>query len=176
MRDFDIPTVGITAPSGTGKTTLLTRLIPLLNAQGIRVGLIKKTHHDIELDRPGKDSYLLRLAGANPVMLSSPRRRILVTEFPKPGDGSLAADLACFDPAQVDLILVEGYRNEAFPKIELHRLALGCAPLHPEDSNVVAVATDDPNLQTGTLPRLELNRPESVAEFLLEYLSPHATA
>jgi molybdopterin-guanine dinucleotide biosynthesis protein B len=175
MRDFGIPAVGIAAPSGTGKTTLLIRLIPLLKNRGLRVGLIKKTHHDLELDRPGKDSFELRRAGANPVMLRSPRRRIVVTEFAAPRDGDLADDLADFGRGGVDLVLVEGYRGAAIPKIELHRPALGRAPLFPEDPHIIAVATDDPGLPTAALPRLDLNRPEAIAEFLLDYLSLHAS-
>jgi molybdopterin-guanine dinucleotide biosynthesis adapter protein len=174
MERRGIPVIGLAAPSGTGKTTLLTRTLPLLKNRGLRIGVIKKTHHDIELDRPGKDSYELRRAGATPMVLNSPRRRIVVTEFCEPHDGDLADDLACFAPNRVDLVLVEGYRSAPIPKLELHRPSLGRPPLFPGDPHIVAVITDDPGLATGTLPRLDLNRPDEVVDYLLDYLSRHA--
>ncbi|NJD08698.1 MAG: molybdopterin-guanine dinucleotide biosynthesis protein B [Methylococcaceae bacterium] len=175
METCGVPVVGLAAPSGTGKTTLLLRLLPLLKNRGLRVGLIKKTHHDIELDRPGKDSYELRRAGAGPVVLSGPHRRIMVTDFGEPRDGDLADDLACFDRRVVDLVLVEGYRSAPIPKLELHRPSQGRPPLFPSDPHIVAVITDDPGMATGALPRLDLNRPDAIVDYLLNYLSSHAS-
>jgi len=163
--------IGIAAPSGTGKTTLLKQLIPLLRQRGLRVGVIKRTHHDVEVDRPGKDSHTLRRAGASPVMLSSPLRRVVISEHAERREPALEDDLAGFPRDQADLILVEGARSAAIPKIELHRPDLGLAPLFPGDSCVIAVATDDPGFDSGGLPRLDLNLPQAVADFLLDYLA-----
>jgi molybdopterin-guanine dinucleotide biosynthesis protein B len=163
-----VPLIGFAAASGTGKTTLLCRLIPLLKARGLRVGLVKHSHHSFDVDQPGKDSYELRQAGANPVMLSSALRRAVMTERPQAQDPSLAEELAYFDQEAVDLILVEGFKREHFAKIELCRPALGQPLLFPEDDAIIAVASDGPlPLPTG-LPLLELNSPQAIADFILE--------
>lgn len=164
-----VPLIGFAAASGTGKTTLLCRLIPLLKARGLRVGLVKHSHHRFDVDQPGKDSYELRQAGANPVMLSSALRRAVMTERPQAQDPSLAEELAYFDQEAVDLILVEGFKREHFAKIELCRPALGQPLLFPEDDAIIAVASDGPlPLPTG-LPLLDLNSPQAIADFILEH-------
>jgi molybdopterin-guanine dinucleotide biosynthesis protein MobB len=164
--DARISVVGFVAPSGTGKTTLLEQVIPHLRAHGLRVGLVKHTHHRFDIDRPGKDSYRLRAAGARQVMVGSSQRWALMTELeetlPEP---SLALLLSQMDQEGLDLILVEGFKHEAFPKIELHRQALGEGLLHPHDRDIVAVATDTP-LPTD-LPQLDINDPDAIADFLL---------
>ncbi len=167
--------LGFAAYSGTGKTTLLKRLIPLLKEKGLRVGLIKQSHHDFEIDRPGKDSHELRLAGASPVMLSSPWRRAIITEHAERRERGLAEELAYFDQASVDLILVEGYKHEPFPKIELHRPALGKPLLFPQDPSIIAIATDGPLPADPAIPRFDLNAPAAIAEFILAYLFNHGT-
>ncbi|BBL70851.1 molybdopterin-guanine dinucleotide biosynthesis protein B [Methylogaea oryzae] len=167
MRNARVPIVGFAAHSGTGKTTLLRKLIPLLKARGLRVGLIKHSHHTADIDHPGKDSYELRHAGASPVMLCSALRRAMITERPTPRDPVLDEELAYFDQDAVDLILVEGFKHERFPKIELCRPALGRPPLYPGDDTVVAVASDGPLPAAPTVPLLDLNRPEAIADFIL---------
>lgn len=164
--DAHIPVIGFVAPSGTGKTTLLEQLIPRLGARGLRVGLVKHTHHRFDIDQPGKDSYRLRAAGARQVMVGSRQRWALMTELeetqPEP---SLALLLEQMDQGGLDLILVEGFKHEPFPKIELHRQALGKQPIYSQDRDIVAVATDTP-LPTD-LPQLDINDPDAIVDFLL---------
>lgn len=166
-----VPAIGFAAFSGVGKTTLLRRLIPLLNESGLRVGVLKKTHHAVEIDRPGKDSHVLRMAGARAVMLSAPDRRILIVEReaarPEP---DLREELAGFDASEVDIVLVEGYRQASFPKIELRRAGLNHPPLYPEDPCVIAVATDVALPLAPGIPCLDLDNPRQIADFVLERL------
>jgi molybdopterin-guanine dinucleotide biosynthesis protein B len=173
MKNARVPVLGFAAFSGTGKTTLLTRLIPLLKSAGLRIGLIKKSHHDFEIDRPGKDSYALRMAGASPVMLSSSHRRAIITEHEPVHEPLLDDELVYFDQTGLDLVLVEGFKQERFPKIELHRPALGKPLLFPNDANIIALATDaEPSIQPN-IPVLDLNRPATVAQFILTQFLTH---
>jgi molybdopterin-guanine dinucleotide biosynthesis protein B len=160
-----IPLLGFAAASGTGKTTLLTQLLPLLNQAGLRVGLIKHSHHDFEIDHVGKDSFRLRQAGATPVVLVSKYRRAMIEEFSNPTEPKLIDQIALFNPSDIDLILVEGFRNEAFAKIELHRADLQKPLLCLNDVHVIAVATD--TFLTTDLPQLNLNQPADIADFIL---------
>ncbi|MBS1213546.1 MAG: molybdopterin-guanine dinucleotide biosynthesis protein MobB [Proteobacteria bacterium] len=168
MKHAHVPVLGFAAFSGTGKTTLLKQLIPLLNSRGLHVALIKKSHHDFEIDHPGKDSYELRMAGASPVMLTSSHRRAVITEHREIRERSLEEELACLDQAGIDLILVEGFKQERFPKIELHRPALGRPLLFPDDSSIIAVATDGELAVSPEIPRFDLNEPERIAEFIID--------
>lgn len=161
------PVLGFAAFSGTGKTSLLTRLIPLLKNQGLRIGVIKHSHHDFEIDHPGKDSFRLRAAGATPVMLVSPYRRAVVTEFSPPREIKLQEQLDAFPRDTLDLILVEGFRDEAYPKIELHRPSLGKPLLYPSDANIIAIASDEPLTTAEQPPCLDLNDPSAIAHFIL---------
>jgi len=170
MQNARIPVLGFAAASGTGKTTLLTRLIPILKQNGLRIGLIKHSHHDFEIDRPGKDSFRLRKAGASPVLLVSRYRRAMITEFTPEAEPRLADQLKQFDQAELDLILVEGFRTEKFPKIELHRPALAKPLLYPNDPDIIAIATDSALETPDYLVQLELNRPEMIAEFIQNYI------
>lgn len=157
---------GFAGYSGSGKTTLIERVIPQLVQRGLRVSLIKHAHHDFDIDQPGKDSWRHRRAGATEVLITSDQRWALMHELrgaPEPG---LARQLALLSPC--DLVLVEGFKAAAIPKIEVHRPALGKPLLQPGDPHVVAVATDAP--LAVNVPLLDLNRPEAVAEFLLSRL------
>jgi len=167
---FDKPVLGFVAYSGTGKTTLLVKLLPLMKLQGLRVAMIKQTHHDFEIDKPGKDSYELRKAGANQVLIASEKRCALVTEFDVPADVSLAGMVNKLDMAVIDLVLVEGFKSEAFPKIEIHRADTGNELIFPNDDSVIAVASDE-GLDTGGLPLLNLNVTEEVAGFINRWLN-----
>ena len=158
--------LGFAAYSGTGKTTLLTQLIPILKERGLRIGVIKHSHHDFEIDYPGKDSHSLRTAGASPVMIVSPYRRALITEFSPQAEIELKDQLAAFPKNDLDLILVEGFRHEPFAKIELHRPSLGKALLYPTDNSIIAIATDQPLLTPNTIARLDLNDPITIADFI----------
>lgn len=163
----DVPLLGFAAFSGTGKTTLLTRLLPLLRERGLRLGVIKHAHHSFDIDQPGKDSYRLRQAGASPIMVVSRRRRAVIYEYADQGEVNLHAQLPYLGSEELDLVLVEGFKHAAIAKIELHRPRLGHPLLFPEDTNVIAIATDAPLPISCPLPQLDLNRPEQIASFIV---------
>ena len=157
---------GFAGYSGSGKTTLIEQLIPRFSAAGLKVSLIKHAHHEFDIDKPGKDSHRHRAAGAVEVMITSEKRWALMHELrgaPEPG---LEEQLGRLSPC--DLVLVEGYKRSAIPKLEIHRPGLGQAPLPAREHNIVAVAADGP-VETA-LPVLDLNHPESIAEFIMAYL------
>ncbi|MGZ8135753.1 MAG: molybdopterin-guanine dinucleotide biosynthesis protein B [Methylococcaceae bacterium] len=167
MQYAHIPTLGFAAFSGTGKTTLLTQLIPILKEKGLRVGLIKHGHHDFEIDTPGKDSFRLREAGASPVMIVSRRRRAVITEIIPEKEPVLDEQLKLFDQTGLDLILVEGFKAERFPKIELHRPSLNKPLLYPNDADIIAIASDCPLETPDYLVQLDINQPEKIAVFIV---------
>ena len=174
MNNALIPILGFAAPSGTGKTTLLTQLIPLLKEHNIRVGLIKHSHHNFQIDKPGKDSFRLREAGATPVMLVSSHRRAIITEFDKPQEPNLDEQLFYFDQSSLDLILVEGFKRENFPKIELHRPSLDLPLFYPNDSSIVAIASDQAFQLEREIVSLDLNNIPQIADFILHtFLKNH---
>lgn len=167
MQNAQIPILGFAAFSGTGKTTLLTQLIPLLKNKGLRIGIIKHSHHNFEIDQPGKDSFRLRAAGAESVMLASKHRRAIITEISPEQEPRLDDQLKQFDQSELNLILVEGFKAERFPKIELHRAALGKPLLYPQDPDIIAIASDSPLQTPDYLTLLDLNRPDLIAAFIL---------
>jgi molybdopterin-guanine dinucleotide biosynthesis protein B len=157
---------GLAGWSGSGKTTLVTALIPEFVARGLTVSTIKHAHHGFDIDQPGKDSWRHRQAGASEVMVVSQRRWALIHELrdePEPGLDTLLPRIT-----PVDLLLIEGFKRHAHPKIEVYRPSLGKPPLHPDEPFVVAVASDQ-ELSGLTLPQLPLGRPELIAEFILRY-------
>lgn len=168
MKNAKIPILGFAAPSGTGKTTLLTQLIPQLKKQHIRVGLIKHSHHNFQIDKPGKDSFRLREAGATPVMLVSSHRRAVITEFANPQEPELDEQLKYFDQSELDLLLVEGFKSEAFPKIELHRPSLLKPLLYASDLNIIALASDTDIKPTRDIICLDLNNIPQISQFILQ--------
>ena len=157
---------GFAGFSGSGKTTLLEKLIPLFVAKGLKIALIKHAHHDFDVDQPGKDSYRHRAAGVTEVLVTSSRRWALVHELRGESEPGLKQHMARLAPC--DLVLVEGFKREAIPKLEVHRLASGKPLLFPEDPHIVAVAADTPLLTN--LPQLDINQPQIVADFILRYL------
>jgi len=167
MKNALIPILGFAAFSGTGKTTLLTKLIPLLKQSGLRVALIKHSHHNFEIDKPGKDSYRLREAGASPVMLVSSHRRAIITEFDSIIEPNLDDQLKALDQSNLDLILVEGFKVEHFPKIELHRPSLKKPLIFPDDPNIIAIATDAEQPFSNSPTLLDINNPPLISEFIL---------
>lgn len=167
MKNALVPILGFAAPSGTGKTTLLTQLIPQLKEHNIRVGLIKHSHHNFQIDKPGKDSFRLRVAGASPVMLVSSHRRAIITEFANPEEPSLDEQLSHFDQSCLDLILVEGFKSERFPKIELHRPSLSHPSLYATDSSIIAIASDQPLSLAREIASLDLNNIPQISQFIL---------
>ncbi|CAI1976356.1 molybdopterin-guanine dinucleotide biosynthesis protein MobB [Serratia plymuthica] len=167
MNNPHPPLLGIAAYSGTGKTTLLKQLIPLLRQREIRVGLIKHTHHDMDVDTPGKDSYELRKAGADQTLVASDRRWALMTETPEQLPLDLHYLASRFDRDKVDVILVEGFKHESVSKIILYREDIGRPLEDMLDKFVIAVASDRP--VTG-VKFLDINQPEAIAEFIAEWL------
>jgi molybdopterin-guanine dinucleotide biosynthesis protein B len=170
MLRFKIPVLGFAAYSGTGKTTLLVKLIPLLKAAGIRVALIKHAHHDFDIDMPGKDSYELRKAGAGQVLVASARRRALIREMATEADPRLEDLVNELDLEKVDLVLVEGFRHVPFPRIELHRPSMNKSLIYVDDPSVIAVASDEV-IDTGQLPMLDINRPEEIVQFIRKWMT-----
>lgn len=166
LKNATTPILGFAAFSGTGKTTLLTQLIPILKQDGLRIGLIKHSHHNFQIDQPGKDSFRLREAGASPVMLVSTHRRAIITEFQSVTEPLLDEQLLAFDQSGLDLILVEGFKATQFPKIELHRVSLNKPFFYPNDPSIIAVASDTPLDIPSTLMQLNLNRPDLIAAFI----------
>jgi molybdopterin-guanine dinucleotide biosynthesis protein B len=166
MREGGVKIFGFAGWSGSGKTTLIEKLIPLFVGQGVRVSLIKHAHHDFDVDQPGKDSYRHRKAGAGEVLVSSGQRWALMHELsgaPEPGLDELVQQIA-----PCDLLLVEGFKKEAIPKLEVYRAQTGKPLLFPDDPYIVAVASDV--ILTQSMLRIDLNRDDQVAEFILKHV------
>jgi molybdopterin-guanine dinucleotide biosynthesis protein B len=163
--------LGVIGWSGSGKTTLLEYLVASLAEEGLRVNVVKHSHHDVMLEPPHKDSARLRRAGAAEVMLASPYRIAIVRELRAATEPPLAELLAQLSPA--DLTLVEGYKWEAIPKLEVYRPSLGQAAIYPDDPRVVAVASDVacPASAAPGLDWLDLNSPGTVLRWLKGWLS-----
>lgn len=157
---------GIAGYSGSGKTTLVERLIPTLRARGLRVSVVKHAHHDFEIDHVGKDSWRHRHAGASEVLVTSSRRWAIVHELRDEAEPVLADHLARL--SDCDLVLVEGFKREPIPKLEVHRVASGKPSLWPTDGDIVGVATDAP-IVSGR-PQFALDAIESIADFVVAHL------
>lgn len=153
--------IGLAGWSGSGKTTLAEQLIAGLTSHGLEVATIKHAHHGFDADKPGKDSFRHRAAGARQVVVSSSARSVLFTENRDRGESRLEDLLDALSPA--DIVIVEGYKREPIPKIEVFRLATGKPPLFTSDPRIVAVATDDAAALPGQPPHLlDLNDVESI--------------
>ncbi len=162
--------LGIAGWSGSGKTTLVTRILPLLVARGLKVSTVKHAHHDFDIDQPGKDSWRHRQAGASEVLISSSLRFALIHEHRGGAELDLQRILARMSP--VDIVLVEGFKRESHPKIEVWRAEVGKPLLAANDPHIIAVATDNPRqgLPGGHgAPVLDLNDVTAVAEFVVEH-------
>lgn len=157
---------GFAGYSGSGKTTLIEKLIPRFTGRGLTVSLIKHTHHDFDVDQPGKDSWRHRQAGASEVLLTCDRRWVLMHELRGAPEPSLHEQLDILSPC--DLVLVEGFKHTPISKLEVHRPAHGRPPLWPENTSIVAVASDT-RIEC-PLPVLDLNDPDSIAQFILDFL------
>lgn len=162
---------GIAGTSGSGKTTLIERVLPLLAARGLRVAVLKHTHHAVDLDQPGKDSWRAREAGAAAVLLASDQRSALLIEHrdaPPALTGLLAQLPAC------DLVLIEGWKREPIPKLEVHRAATGKPWLCADDPHVLAVAAD--SAAPRPLPHFDLDAIESITDFIQTHADRFPTA
>jgi len=164
-----VPLLGFCAWSGTGKTTLLTRLIPLLRAQRLRIAVLKHAHHGFDIDQPGKDSWALRKAGAEQTIVASRRRIALIHERSGDEEPRLAELLDRLDLRSIDLVLVEGFKQEIFPKIELHRPSMQRPLLCGRMRHIIAVAADEPLDLPRPLPLLALNQPAEIADFIRSF-------
>jgi len=160
--------IGIAGWSGAGKTTLLTRVIPCLIARGLRVSTIKHAHHAFDVDQPGRDSHTHRAAGATEVLVSSANRWALMHELR--GQGEMPLDALLAKLSEVDLVLVEGFKTQAHPKLEVYRAVVGKGLLHPKDANIVAIASDKP--VEASVPVVALDDTEAVADILAEKAAP----
>ena len=158
--------IGLAGWSGSGKTTLVTALVPLLIARGYAVSTIKHAHHNFDVDKPGKDSHVHREAGAHEVLIASDQRWALMHELRGVAEPVLQDLVAHLEP--VDLVLVEGFKREAHPKLEVHRAAVGKALLYPDDLHVVAIASD-PHLPSASIPSVSLNDISAIADLVERY-------
>ncbi|NJN47437.1 MAG: molybdopterin-guanine dinucleotide biosynthesis protein B [Candidatus Competibacteraceae bacterium] len=170
LPNAQVPVLGIAAPSGAGKTTLLRRIIPVLSARGLRVGIVKQSRADFDMDQPGKDSYRLRKAGANRLLLADSEQSALFLEHPNGAEPQLDNLLKHLEQDQLDLILVEGFSTQAFAKILLRRQDserndYAVAPA------VVAIASDQVPGAPATIPLLNINDAVAVADFIVSYIA-----
>lgn len=164
------PLIGFCAFSGTGKTTLLIQLIPILKARGIRLAVIKHAHHNFDVDQKEKDSYKLRHAGAKQMLISSAKRWALMSELDEQQDElSLCELIEQIDHKNIDLILVEGFKKEVFTKIELHRPSLGHPVMCTDDENIIALATDVVSNAPNNIVQLDINEPNEIATFITRH-------
>jgi molybdopterin-guanine dinucleotide biosynthesis adapter protein len=161
--------IGLAGWSGAGKTTLLAKVIPVLTARGVRVSTIKHAHHAFDIDQPGKDSHTHRMAGATEVLVSSANRWALVHELRGDAEMTLPALLAKLEP--VDLVIVEGFKRDVHPKLEVYRAAVGKPLLATDDPHIVAIAADDP-MPDAQIPLVPLNNIEAVAQELMARAEP----
>ncbi len=158
--------MGFAGWSGSGKTTLVEQVIAALSARGLVVSLVKHAHHSFDIDHAGKDSWRHRQAGCREVMVSSDQRWSLTRELRGAPEATLDELLAHLGPC--DLVLVEGFKRAAIPKIEVWRSVVAEPLLHPDDPRIVALATD--TRVESALPQLDINDPEGVADFIVEHL------
>jgi molybdopterin-guanine dinucleotide biosynthesis protein B len=161
--------IGLAGWSGAGKTTLLAQVIPRLVARGLAVSTVKHAHHSFDVDQPGKDSHTHRLAGATEVLVGSASRWALVHELRGQPEASLGALLGKLSP--VDLVIVEGFKREAHPKLEVYRAAIGKPLLHPDDPHIVALASDQA-LPAVRIPVVMLDDIEGIVDIVLAHAAP----
>jgi len=171
MTNRQQPVMGVMGPSGSGKTTLLSDLIPILTKRGFTVSTVKHTHHGFDVDKPGKDSYRHREAGAQEVLLASANRWALLHEVGAEAEPNMVDLIAKMTP--VDILLIEGFKKHDFPKIEVFRPSIGKPLLSAQDQSVVAIATDDqndPRLKDVRCGLLDLGNIHAIADFIVDYL------
>ncbi len=161
--------IGLAGWSGSGKTTLISKLIPSLLARGLRVSTLKHAHHGFEMDKPGKDSFVHRTAGATEVIISSAKRWAILHELREEPEWNMTDLVAKMSP--VDLVLVEGFKRDAFPKLEIHRADNGKPLLYTQDPHIVAVACDTV-LPDAKIRVVDLNDIEAIADLLLKHAAP----
>ena len=171
MSARSIPIVGFAAFSGSGKTTLVSGVIPVLCERGLRVGVIKHAHHNFTIDTPGKDSYELRSAGAEQVLIASKQRTAWVRELTQDQEPELEELLEFYAGQNLDLIIVEGFKHGQFTKIEVHRSSIRRPLLASNDSHIIAIATDSPESIDVDVETLDLDNYSEIAEFITKSMA-----
>jgi molybdopterin-guanine dinucleotide biosynthesis protein B len=161
--------IGLAGWSGAGKTTLVAKLIPSISARGLKVSTLKHAHHAFDVDQPGKDSYMHRMAGATEVLVSSQNRFALMHELRGAPELTLPQLLAKL--SAVDLVIIEGYKRDPHPKLEIYRASVGKPLIHPDDPHVVAIASDVA-LPEMRVPRVSLDDTDAIIDILLEHAAP----
>jgi molybdopterin-guanine dinucleotide biosynthesis adapter protein len=161
--------IGLAGWSGAGKTTLVAKLIPSITARGLRVSTLKHAHHAFDVDQPGKDSYMHRMAGATEVLVSSQNRFALMHELRGAPELTLPQLLARL--SAVDLVIVEGYKRDPHPKLEVFRASVGKPLIHPDDPHVVAIASDVA-LPQMRVPRVSLDDTDAIIDIMLRHAAP----
>lgn len=171
MIEAPCPLLGFVGYSGSGKTTLLTQLIVILRERGYQLGVIKHAHHQFDIDYPGKDSYELRHAGASQMLVASQYRWALISETPQqdhdPQLGELIPKLDCNG---LDLILVEGFKHETYPKLEVYREVVSHSPLYIDDPDIIGLVTELPADIDAELTVFDINNPSAIADFVEAFL------
>ena len=171
------PVLGFAANSGVGKTTLLLKLLPLLCERGVCVGMIKHAHHNFDIDKPGKDSFELRKAGAQQMLVTSSQRWALMVEREYEHEPKLEDHIAHLEHSTLDLILIEGFKHARIPKIELHRPSMNHPLLFTKDENIIAIASDSPLILPDHIALLDLNNEVQIVDFICErFLPDHFTS
>ena len=163
--------LGIVGWSGSGKTVLITRLLPMLAARGLRVATLKHAHHAFDVDKPGKDSYEHRKAGAREVIISSARRWAQMHEIDQEREQEATLSELLRRVSPCDLVLIEGFKREQHPKLEVFRHAASQSPMYPLDPRIVVIASDQPLPESG-LPTVDLNDTAAVARAVCELAEP----
>jgi molybdopterin-guanine dinucleotide biosynthesis adapter protein len=182
LNNAQVPVLGFVAPSGTGKTQLLKALIVELKNKGLRLAVIKHSHHNFEIDKPGKDSYELRKSGATQTLIASNHRWALIVENEHPvQEANLNALIKQLDQSVLDIILVEGFKFESFPKIEVYRVDSTIekpanTPMFLADRDIIAVASVQPLSTTNDVASLDLNNIQQISRFIIEHFSLNAQA
>ncbi|MFK7816276.1 MAG: molybdopterin-guanine dinucleotide biosynthesis protein B [Gammaproteobacteria bacterium] len=171
---FSRPILGFSAFSGSGKTTLLEKLIPILSTRKIRVAVIKHAHHSFDIDHPEKDSYKIRKAGAQQTLISSQKRWAMIHEHnDETSELTLQDALQQISTENIEIVIVEGFKSAPISKIEIHRPSLGKPLISASDPFVIAIATDEPDKFATTLPLLDLNNIEMIADYIEQFLTHH---
>jgi molybdopterin-guanine dinucleotide biosynthesis protein MobB len=172
MTNSVVPVIGFAAFSGAGKTTLLLKLISIFNKRNIRIAVIKHSHHRFNIDLPGKDSHEFRKSGAKQVLIASSNQWALMVESEV--EHPLEYHIQNLQQDALDLILIEGYKHAAIPKIEVYRPGLGLPLLSEHDNNIIAIATDDISGIDSGVSILNLNEPDQIAQFIIDTIMKEA--
>ena len=168
---FSKPIIGFSAYSGSGKTTLLEKLIPIFTKRKLKVAVIKHAHHSFDIDHPEKDSYKIRKAGAQQILISSQKRWAIIHEHEnEDSELNLQQALEQLSVDNIDFVIVEGFKSAPISKIEIHRPVLGKPLISAKDNFIIAIATDDPNNIETSLPLLDLNDAAQIARYIEQNL------